>query len=136
MDELREINLGLWQGLPYAEFKDRYPTAYGHWRQDPSKVVAPQGETIEQLTFRLKGTMSRLIEKAGSDPVAFVLRPISLMLAMAWLSGQQATGPAANGQAISLPEPRAFDLDEATWRRIRHSRKLRPEGGDSRRISA
>lgn len=133
LDELREMNLGLWQGLPYAEMKERYPTAFSQWRQDPSKVTAPQGETIADVTLRLKATITRLIEKAGDEAIAFVLRPVSLTLMLAWLSREEGRG---GGEKLPSPEPRTFIVDEATWRRIRHSRRPRPDEPDTRRIPA
>lgn len=133
LDELREINLGLWQGLTYAEMKERYPTALNQWRQDISKVTAPQGETFADVSLRLKATLTRLIEKAGGDTLAFVLRPVSLALVAAWLSGQEGRGGA---EKLPSPEPHTFNLDEATWRRIRHSRRPRPDEPDTRRIPA
>ena len=141
VDDLQEMNLGLWQGLPYAEFKERYPTAYAQWRQDPALVVAPQGETMQQLAHRLKTTMTRMVDKAGSDAVAFVLRPVCLALAMQWLSSQDpATEAPATAQTPSpappVPEPRSFDFDDVAWKQTRHTRKTRPGPGDSRRIPA
>ena len=133
LEELREMNLGLWQGLPYAEMKERYPTAFSQWRQDPSKVTAPHGETIADVSLRLKAVITRLVEKAGRDPSAFVLRPVSLMLVMAWLSGEEGRG---GGEKLPSPEPRTFTLDDAIWRRIRHSRRPRPDEPDTRRIPA
>ena len=77
LDDLREINLGLWEGMLASEFERRYPRVCRQWLEDPASVMAPEGENLEEVRERVVGALSRELDrhrKAG--PVAAVLRPI------------------------------------------------------------
>src|SRR5690606_2258938 len=48
VDDFREMDLGLWEGLRECELLDRQPTAYKQWRADPSSVQPPDGDTVAE----------------------------------------------------------------------------------------
>ncbi|WOB45712.1 histidine phosphatase family protein [Thermoleptolyngbya oregonensis NK1-22] len=47
-DDLKEINMVEWEGLPFDEVKERFPESYRHWQQEPEKLkmrlATPEGE--------------------------------------------------------------------------------------------
>ncbi|MBL0926810.1 MAG: histidine phosphatase family protein [Phycisphaerales bacterium] len=92
LDGLAGMNLGLWEGLLTADLEDRYPTAYGQWREDPSSINPPEGETFSEAEERLLESLAKATEKAWRRGVAVVLRPMEFGLVRAWLAGQ---GPRA-----------------------------------------
>lgn len=51
---LREINFGAWEGLTYDEIKQKYPEKLALWENDVYHNAPPNGETVEQLTKRIK----------------------------------------------------------------------------------
>jgi broad specificity phosphatase PhoE len=51
--DLREIALGAWEGLTYAEVRDRQPEALALWRRDPIHGAPPGGETALALQERV-----------------------------------------------------------------------------------
>jgi len=50
---IREISLGAWEGLAFAELRERNPEAYYGWQNKPLNVRPPGGETIIQLRDRV-----------------------------------------------------------------------------------
>ena len=50
---IREISLGAWEGLTFAELREREPEAYAGWQNEPLNVRPPGGETIIQLRDRV-----------------------------------------------------------------------------------
>jgi broad specificity phosphatase PhoE len=51
--DLREISMGEWEGLTYAEVVERDPIRAAEWRADSLHVAPPGGETTYQLRDRL-----------------------------------------------------------------------------------
>ncbi len=83
---LRDVDLGLWQGLRMEDIRERTPKIYKQWCDDPLSLTPPEGESLRSARGRLIDEMFRCIEKAtkgSKDPspaVAVVLRPIALAL--------------------------------------------------------
>jgi broad specificity phosphatase PhoE len=77
VDELREINLGLWEGMLVSEFERRYPRVCRQWLEDPASVVAPEGEGLEEAQERVVNALAKELDryrKVGA--VGVVLRPL------------------------------------------------------------
>ncbi|MHB1156840.1 MAG: histidine phosphatase family protein [Phycisphaerales bacterium] len=88
IEELAEMNLGLWQGLMCDSVAERYAKSYECWNQSPDAVSIPDGETLEQAAERMKHAVGRLLRKADADqPLVLVLRPIMRGLCRRWLTG-------------------------------------------------
>ncbi|HEY7021425.1 MAG TPA: histidine phosphatase family protein [Ktedonobacterales bacterium] len=51
--DLREIALGVWEGLTYAEVRDQQPEALALWQRDPIHGAPPGGETALALQKRV-----------------------------------------------------------------------------------
>jgi phosphoserine phosphatase len=89
-DELREVNLGLWEGRLGSDLEARCRSAYRQWVSDPTTVVPPEGETIEEAEARIVPTLAKLLGKArvGADgAVGLVMRPLALGVVKCWLEG-------------------------------------------------
>lgn len=70
---LRELNLGVAQGLTLAEFDERYPYECRMWREHSVEHRPPGGETIESLVDRCADFMRGLLsEYADGDKLAVV----------------------------------------------------------------
>lgn len=87
-EDLQAMDLGVWEGLLESEVEERYPTAFGQWREDPASVNPPEGETWIATETGLLGAMARAVDKAGVKGVAFVLRPLEFALARCLLHGE------------------------------------------------
>jgi broad specificity phosphatase PhoE len=89
VDDLAEIHLGLWEGIAESELGDRCPKAYRQWLEDPTSVLVPEGETINDVQGRVLEVLARTFEKAkpSSDPIGVVLRPVTLGIVCCALDG-------------------------------------------------
>lgn len=86
---LGEMRLGLWEGLREAELLERYPKAYQQWREDPTAVTPPEGDTLANVSDRIITAASKALERAGKGGrVAFVLRPLAMGILAGWLRGR------------------------------------------------
>ena len=95
IDELRNLDHGLWQGLQLEEIKRRNTKLFRQWIDDPRTICPPQGETIEVAMERVKAALKPLIRRHQEG----VLRP----------GRRRAARPA--GLVLSPPRPRP-QLDE------------------------
>ncbi|MGO8949818.1 MAG: alpha-ribazole phosphatase [Ktedonobacterales bacterium] len=57
--DLREISMGEWEGLTYAEVWERDPEYAARWQRDPLSIAAPGGETAYQLRDRVVRAFDR-----------------------------------------------------------------------------
>ncbi|MFN0132775.1 MAG: histidine phosphatase family protein [Phycisphaerales bacterium] len=92
INDLAEVDIGLWEGLLERELGARCPTAYRQWSECPASVCAPSGEVPEQAAERLMDALTRALDriKADQGAVAVVLRPLAFGLAAAGLRGETA----------------------------------------------
>jgi broad specificity phosphatase PhoE len=51
--ELRELNYGVWEGIPESEVSQRYPDLYSKWLVEPLKVQIPEGELLSDFKDRV-----------------------------------------------------------------------------------
>ncbi|HWI03124.1 MAG TPA: histidine phosphatase family protein [Acidimicrobiales bacterium] len=63
--ELREIDVGDWQGLTRAEINERAPGALADWSEGRSEST-PGGETRTHLTDRARAALLRVAADAGA----------------------------------------------------------------------
>jgi broad specificity phosphatase PhoE len=68
LQELREIDVGEWQGLTWPEIESRFPEGLVAWRE--RGYGWDQGETYERLGERVVGALTRI---AASHPAQRVL---------------------------------------------------------------
>lgn len=88
IEELEEMDLGLWQGMRQTELADRYAKAFGQWQTEPGSVAIPEGESLQDAADRVRKVFNRLLDRHGDEPFAVVLRPILLGLARRYLRGE------------------------------------------------
>lgn len=86
LDDLAEINLGLWAGLTEEALEERSPTIWRMWREDPSALNVPEGEQVTAAYDRVTECLTRALAKvkAGTS-VVVVLRPMSFGMVRCWL---------------------------------------------------
>ena len=68
---IREIYLGAWEGLTFAELRERDPEAYYGWQNKPLDVRPPGGETIVQLRDRVVRTQEFWYTGHAEDTVVW-----------------------------------------------------------------
>ena len=82
IDDLRNLDQGLWQGLQLDEIKRRNLKVFRQWLDDPVTVCPPQGETIASALERIKGALRPLIRRHPDEVIGLVVgEPIGQLIA-------------------------------------------------------
>lgn len=79
VNDLADMALGLWEGLRYEELESRFCRAGRLFLDDPSGVLAPEGEQLEAYSAKVVAGLGRAIgrQKTGAT-IGVVLRPLAL----------------------------------------------------------
>lgn len=70
-EELRECNLGAWEGLQHADIQARWQREYDAWHEDRESIPAPNGEAFNDVKRRVATRLRSIPSKAG-DRIALV----------------------------------------------------------------
>jgi broad specificity phosphatase PhoE len=88
VDEFRNLDQGLWQGLQIDEIRRRNTKLYRQWIEDPETICPPQGETFESAMARIKSAFRPLLRRHHDGSIALVVaEPLARMVA-AYLRGE------------------------------------------------
>jgi phosphoserine phosphatase len=82
LDQLQNLDHGLWHGRLIEEVRQRQPKVYRLWQAHPESMCPPDGETLASAQQRVRQTMKRLQKKhkhgviglVVPDPLASILR--------------------------------------------------------------
>ncbi len=87
VDELAELDLGLWEGVLRSDLEERFPSVYTQWKAQPGMVAPPDGESLEAVQDRVLGVLFKMLGKLKSEHpiVGLVLRPYSWAVIKCWL---------------------------------------------------
>jgi probable phosphoglycerate mutase len=79
--DLIECDFGKWEGLTFAEVRERWPDETRAWLASPS-VAPPGGESFDQVAQRVAGAVARIRSAYAGERVAVVthVSPIKLIL--------------------------------------------------------
>ena len=82
IEDLRNLDQGLWQGLQLDEIKRRNLKVFRQWLDDPVTVCPPQGETIACALERIKAALRPLIRRHHDEVIGLVVgEPIAQLIA-------------------------------------------------------
>ena len=79
LDQLSNVDLGLWQGLCLEEIRAKQPRVFKQWREAPGSVCPPQGEAGEYACERIQEALRKPVKKGGviaivaSEPLASLI---------------------------------------------------------------
>jgi probable phosphoglycerate mutase len=87
--DLIECDFGDWEGLTFAEVRERWPEALDKWLASAS-VAPPGGESFDDVTARVRRVVSRLLDEYAGAAVVVVshVTPIKLILRDALAAGE------------------------------------------------
>lgn len=80
LDELRNVNQGLWQGLTESDVVKRFPRLFRNSRDSGVTICPPEGETLLDACARLSRALAKAIRKhdvlavVACEPLATVIR--------------------------------------------------------------
>ncbi|MCP4249526.1 MAG: histidine phosphatase family protein [bacterium] len=109
-EELKEVDVGLWEGLTHAQVESRFPKLFRRWIEDPAAVCPPQGECVSDAANRVGPAVEQVLRKHKNQAVALVLGPITLAMARCHLEHD---GPSRMHELMSA---------EPVWYRITDDR--------------
>lgn len=70
--ELREINLGIWEGIPWGELIYSSPKEYDAWTNTPHEFSVEGGETYAETYARIKAFIDKLVLENPNKDIAVV----------------------------------------------------------------
>lgn len=133
LEDLREMNCGRWEGLPFLEIRQDEPDFFRRWMSDP-ELPCPDGESLAEVHARM-GRAIRLIEDREGDRgeesrTVIVSHGTSIRLAAALLLGTglgMVQQLAQDNAAINRFERRGTYWILQTWNDISHRRGVEAE---------
>lgn len=75
---LREINLGVWEGMLSDEIEANYPQELAERAQNPFHTCAPNGETPREVAERVLAAINEIANKHRDESILIVAHGISL----------------------------------------------------------
>lgn len=87
LDDLAEVDLGLWAGLTESQLKARFASAHRELRESPLNVNPPDGESLSEAADRLCACIRKQLKKNGRKAIGLVVRPFGFAMAKCALEG-------------------------------------------------
>jgi broad specificity phosphatase PhoE len=86
-DGFRETDFGAWEGLTFAEVRERWPAEVSAWLADPA-VPPPGGESFVEVSERVTGALQRVLGDRAGQTVLIVshVTPIKTLVTTALLA--------------------------------------------------
>ena len=86
-DGFRETDFGAWEGLTFAEVRERWPAEISAWLADP-EVAPPGGESFTDVSARVTEALDRVLAARAGQTVLIVshVTPIKMLVAAALLA--------------------------------------------------
>jgi ribonuclease H / adenosylcobalamin/alpha-ribazole phosphatase len=86
-DGFRETDFGAWEGLTFAEVRERWPAEMSAWLADP-EVAPPGGESFTDVSARVTAALDRVLAARTGQTVLIVshVTPIKMLVAAALLA--------------------------------------------------
>jgi ribonuclease H / adenosylcobalamin/alpha-ribazole phosphatase len=86
-DGFRETDFGAWEGLTFAEVRERWPAELATWLADP-EVAPPGGESFTDVSARVTAALHRVLTARAGQTVLIVshVTPIKTLVAAALLA--------------------------------------------------
>jgi ribonuclease H / adenosylcobalamin/alpha-ribazole phosphatase len=86
-DGFRETDFGVWEGLTFAEVRERWPDEVTAWLADPA-VAPPEGESFTEVSERVMAALRRVLTARAGQRVLIVshVTPIKMLVTEALLA--------------------------------------------------
>ena len=81
LDELQNLDHGLWHGKLIDEVKHAQPKVYRQLQERPETVCPPDGEPVGEAIDRVRAAVTRLLKKHKTGTIALVVpEPVASMV--------------------------------------------------------
>lgn len=88
VDDLRNLDHGLWQGLQLDEVRRRNVKVFRQWVEAPTTVCPPNGETIDCAFERIRLALKPLIRRHRDEAIGLVVAEPLARLIGSYLRGE------------------------------------------------
>jgi broad specificity phosphatase PhoE len=88
INEFRNLDQGLWQGLQIEEIRRRNTKLFRQWLDDPATICPPQGETVERAMDRIKQAFRPLLRRHQEEAIGLVVGEPLARLVSCYLRGE------------------------------------------------
>ena len=72
VEDLRNLDQGLWQGLQFDELKRRHIKVFRQWLDSPLTICPPGGEDVESAMERIKDALKPLVRRHKEEAIGLV----------------------------------------------------------------
>ena len=112
----RETDFGAWEGLTFAEVRERWPSEMTAWLADP-EVAPPGGESFAEVSVRVTAALRRVVDGRAGQRILIVshVTPIKTLVA-ATLLAPPAARCTANSPLSTAPGLWAQRWRGSRWR--------------------
>ena len=73
LDNMHNLDHGLWQGMRVDELKQKHPRLYKLWQESPETVCPPSGETVQSAQQRVQNTLKKMIKKHKRGTIGIIV---------------------------------------------------------------
>ena len=79
LDDFRNLDHGLWQGLQVDDVRRKYPKVFKQWQESPETVCLPEGETVSEAVERIRHGLRKCLKRkkiigiVASEPLATMI---------------------------------------------------------------
>lgn len=73
IDELRNLDHGLWQGKLIEDVKRQQPKVYKQFQECPDHICPPGGETVEDARGRMRKMVTKLLKRHHNGCAAVIV---------------------------------------------------------------
>ena len=124
VDDLREMNCGDWEGISFADVREREPDVFRNWVEDPA-MKCPGGESFEDLAARMGRALEHIQTVCNGRPrcVVIVSHGTAIRVVATSLLGLELSAAkrfAQDNAAINVFEWRASKYILRTWNDTTH----------------
>ena len=72
LEQLRNLDHGLWQGMLVEEVKRKQPKVFRQWQEQPETICPPEGETLGEAQERVQASICKMVKKQKSGRIGLV----------------------------------------------------------------
>ncbi|MCA9100810.1 MAG: histidine phosphatase family protein [Pirellulales bacterium] len=73
LDNMRNLDHGLWQGMAVDEIRRKHPKVYRQWQEQPRTICPPNGEMLADAESRVRAALTRLLKRHPRGTIALVV---------------------------------------------------------------
>jgi len=86
--DLKEINLGIWEGKTQAEVKEADPEQFDYFWNDPEKFHVQSSETYQEVSNRSIDLLQKIVQENQGKSILIVTHSVVVKLMMAYFEAR------------------------------------------------